>query len=287
MSWKLRVLVSTMLLVPPVALPLGLGEIRLGSALNEPLSAEIDLVAATPEELGALTAQLASPELFRRYGMDRPAYLDALEFRVGRGRDGRSVLLVRSNQAIGEPFVSFLVDVTWPRGHLLREYTVLLDPPVFAPQDDQAAPAAIVAPRTESAPARPAAAAAAAPSEAPAAQSASSSDNPSAQSPSAYRVERGDTLYKIAGGMAAGDHATTQRMMIGIFRSNPEDANHHPLCRRAITGCHAAGNLVKRVTALDAVCRWALRRRIFTGRRGLSGSLPLGKGRLRRFLRNR
>ena len=119
MSWKLRVLVSAMLLAPPVALPLGLGEIRLGSALNEPLSAEIDLVAATPEELGALQAQLASRDLFQRYGLDRPAYLDTLEFRVGRGQDGRSVLLVRSREAIGEPFVSFLVDVSWPRGRLL------------------------------------------------------------------------------------------------------------------------------------------------------------------------
>ena len=84
MSWKMRVLVLAMLFAPPVALPLGLGEIRLGSALNEPLSAEIDLVAATPEELGDLQAHLASRELFQRYGLDRPAYLDSLEFRVGR-----------------------------------------------------------------------------------------------------------------------------------------------------------------------------------------------------------
>jgi pilus assembly protein FimV len=153
MSWKLRVLVSAMLLAPPVALPLGMGEIRLSSALNEPLSAEIDLVAATPEELGALQAQLATREMFQRYGLDRPAYLDSLEFRVGRGKDGRSVLLVRSREAIAEPFVSFLVDVSWPRGRLLREYTVLLDPPVYAPQGNQAAPVAIVAPRAESAPA--------------------------------------------------------------------------------------------------------------------------------------
>ncbi|MGB5131477.1 MAG: hypothetical protein WBO00_02600, partial [Steroidobacteraceae bacterium] len=143
MSWKLRVIVSAMLLAPSVALPLGLGEIRLGSALNEPLSAEIDLVAATAEELGVLRAELASRDLFQRYGLDRPAYLDSLEFRVGRGQDGRSVLLVRSKEAIGEPFVSFLVDVNWPRGRLLREYTVLLDPPVFAPQGEQYAPAPV------------------------------------------------------------------------------------------------------------------------------------------------
>ncbi len=217
MSWKLRVLVSAMLLAPAVALPLGLGEIRLGSALNEPLSAEIDLVAATPDELGALQAQLASRELFQRYGLDRPAYLDSLEFRVGRGQDGRSVLLVRSRDAIGEPFVSFLVDVSWPRGRLLREYTVLLDPPVFAPQGDQAAPAAIVAPRAESATAQ----AAPSPTAGASGEPAAAEPGPSAESPSAYRVERGDTLYEIAGSLAAGDRSTTQRMMIGLFRANP------------------------------------------------------------------
>src|SRR5262245_34573184 len=126
MSGKLRVLISALVLAPVAAFGLGLGEIRLNSALNEPFSSEIDLVAATPEELGALEAQLASPEIFARYGLDRPAFLSSLEFRVGRGRDGRSVLTVRSSDSITEPFVSFLVDVNWPRGRLLREYTVLL-----------------------------------------------------------------------------------------------------------------------------------------------------------------
>ena len=222
MSWKLRVLVSAMLLAPAVALPLGLGEIRLGSALNEPLSAEIDLIAATPEEVGALQAQLATRELFQRYGLDRPAYLDSLEFRVGRGQDGRSVLLVRSREAISEPFVSFLVDVSWPRGRLLREYTVLLDPPVYAPQADQAAPAAIAAPTAESALARAIESPAAAPASEPAAaESGPSAETASAQSPSAYRVESGDTLYKISGSIAAGDRSMTQRMMIGLYRANP------------------------------------------------------------------
>ena len=142
MSGKLRVLISALLLSPAAAMALGLGEIRLNSALNEPLSAEIDLVAATPEELGSLEANLASGEVFTRYGLDRPAFLNTLEFTVGRGQDGRSVLLVRSRDAISEPFVSFLVDVSWPRGRLLREYTVLLDPPAMlsAAESPPAAP---------------------------------------------------------------------------------------------------------------------------------------------------
>jgi pilus assembly protein FimV len=211
MSWKLRVLISAMLLAPTATMGLGLGEIRLNSALNEPLSAEIDLVAATPEEVGALQAQLASTEVFQRYGLDRPAYLSSIEFRVGRGQDGRSVLLVRSREAISEPFVSFLVDVNWSRGRLLREYTVLLDPPVMAAAGDGPAPAPIAAPVSMpvQAPSAPPPVAAA----------------PIAADGSTYTVQRGDTLYRIAGSQAGGDPQVAQRLMIGIFRANPEAFN--------------------------------------------------------------
>ncbi len=213
MSWKLRALISATLLAPAAALGLGLGEIRLNSALNEPLSAEIDLVAATPEELAALRAELASTEIFQRYGLDRPAYLSSIEFRVGRGQDGRSVLLVRSNDPISEPFVSFLVDVNWARGRLLREYTVLLDPPVLAaPTSNRPAP--VAAPTTT--PARP--------SSAPRAEPATAT----ASLPSdgtTHAVQRGDTLYEIAGSLTGGDRAATQQMVLGIFRANPEAFN--------------------------------------------------------------
>jgi pilus assembly protein FimV len=228
MSGKLRVLISAMLLTPAAALGLGLGEIRLNSSLNEPLSAEIDLVAATSEELSTLSAALASPEVFSRYGLDRPAFLSSLEFAVGRGRDGRAVLLVRSRDAISEPFVSFLVDVNWPRGRLLREYTVLLDPPAMLSAGETPAQAPLATPTTapppqpQAAPPAPAPAPAEAPVEAPAAAT------PPAQPASAgstYEVSRGDTLYGIAGSLGAGDRDAIQRTMIALFRANPEAFN--------------------------------------------------------------
>ncbi len=228
MSWKLRVLVSALLLTPAAALALGLGEIRLNSALNQPLSAEIDLVAATPEELGALEANLASTEIFARYGLDRPAYLSSLEFTVGRGRDGRNVLLVRSRDAMTEPFVSFLVDVTWPRGRLLREYTVLLDPPAMLAASDSPAAAPIAAPVTTA----PAATPRPAPQEpapqavpAPATTSPAAEPAPAVAGGSSYEVARGDTLYGIAGNIAGGERSAIQRTMIALFRANPEAFN--------------------------------------------------------------
>ena len=81
----------------------------------------------------ALRATLAPKDAFTRYGIDRPPFLSTLTFKVGKSKDGRDVLLVRSSESIPEPFVTFLVEVNWARGRLMREYTVLLDPPVYTP----------------------------------------------------------------------------------------------------------------------------------------------------------
>ncbi len=131
---------------------LGLGEIHLNSGLNEPLNADIDIIAATPEELTALRASLAPREAFTRYGIDRPPFLTSFTFKVGKSKEGHDVLIVRSTDSIPEPFVTFLVDVNWARGHLMREYTVLLDPPVYTPGENAGSSAPVTAPSTASAP---------------------------------------------------------------------------------------------------------------------------------------
>jgi len=240
MSGKLRVLISAILLTPAAAFGLGLGEIRLSSALNEPFSAEIDLVAAAPDELSALEAHLAAPEVFARYGLDRPAFLSSLEFTVGHGQDGRSVLLVRSRDAISEPFVSFLIDVNWPRGRLLREYTVLLDPPAMLSAEASPAPAPVAAPSTAPSAAVSPPPAPATPQEPPApaapAPQAQSAPPVATAGGSSYQVARGDTLYGIAGSMAGSDRQEIQRTMIALFRANPEafDGNINQLRAGAI-----------------------------------------------------
>jgi pilus assembly protein FimV len=153
-----RLMLMACLLSPSLSWALGLGEIHLNSSLNEPMSAEIDLIAATPDELMALRASLAGKESFTRYGIDRPPFLSTLTFKVGKSKNGKDVLLVRSTDAIPEPFVTFLVEVNWDRGRLMREYTVLLDPPVYTPGEraSSAAPVAgaVSAPTAPSAPAR-------------------------------------------------------------------------------------------------------------------------------------
>ena len=121
------------LLILAVSLPgaagaLGLGDIRVESALNEPLSAQIDIVGATDEELIELRAAVASRETFQRYGAERAAFLSTASFKVTRGPDGHAILNVRSDQAVTDPLVTLLLDVNWGRGELIKEYSLLLDP---------------------------------------------------------------------------------------------------------------------------------------------------------------
>jgi pilus assembly protein FimV len=230
-------LLSTSFLWPSSSWALGLGEIHLKSALNEPMNAEIDLIAATPDELTALRASLADREAFTRYGIDRPAFLSTLTFKVGKGKDGREALLVHSTDAIPEPFVTFLVEVNWARGRLMREYTVLLDPPVYTPGETASNAAPVSAPTVAAPPARRATPApgATAPSAGRAAAAASSASAASASgaseaaapiSGSSYRVAQGDTLAKIARSLRADSGAATpaniDQTMMAVYRANPD-----------------------------------------------------------------
>ncbi len=207
----------------------GLGEIQLDSALNEPLRAEIALLSATPEELSSLSVTLASEDTFARYGIDRPGFLQNIEFDVVG-----STVRLRTGTPITEPFLTFLVEATWPSGRLLREYTVLLDPPTFAPPAAQQAPAVTApsrsapadsgrierqAPATSQAPARPSRPAAQTPRPA---RPAPVDDVPyETGSGRDYVVRRGDTLWGIANRMRPDGRLTMNQTMVAIYEANP------------------------------------------------------------------
>jgi len=113
------------------AFGLGLGQIEVHSGLNEPLDAEIRVLSASSSEVKGLKAQLASPEAFERVGIDRTQLGQPLTFSVETNTDGESVIRVRTKDIVRDPYLSFLLEVNFSSGKLLREYTVLLDPPVF------------------------------------------------------------------------------------------------------------------------------------------------------------
>lgn len=107
---------------------LGLGDITVHSALNQPLRADIALVDTAGLEEGELSVKLATAQEFSRAGVDRMFFLNDLKF-IPILRGNRSLIRVSSNKPVNEPFLNFLVQLNQPNGRLLREYTVLIDLP--------------------------------------------------------------------------------------------------------------------------------------------------------------
>ena len=207
--------------LPSGAMALGLGDIHLKSALNSPLNAEIDL-SATPEELANLKVALASRESFSRYGLDYPSYLDGVTLVPGKNADGRDVLKVRSRDVVTEPFATLLVEANWARGRLVREYTVLLDPPAFT-SDKPTAAAAVAspapAPQARAANVERAAPAESAPAAAPAQPApVAATSAPASGGGGTYTVQRGDTLSLIA----ARNYPNSQRerALVALYHAN-------------------------------------------------------------------
>ena len=153
---KRKNLISTLLItVFLIATPLaanaaGLGNLKILSALGQPLRAEIDLLAIPKDEIDLVTARIAPPEAYKQAQVERQEGLSAVRFSVERHPNGEPVLKISSVQAFNEPFLQLLIQMDWPTGRLTREYTILLDPPGF--QEASAAPV-IRAPVTKSEPA--------------------------------------------------------------------------------------------------------------------------------------
>ena len=225
--------ITPLLAAPFGAWALGLGDIELRSALNQPFDAEIALVSATPEDLRGLSIALASRDAFETRGLDRAAFLSSLEFRIAKNATGRDVVRISSRESITEPFVTMLVEMTWPRGRLLREYTVLLDPPVLLP--GPAAPAPVQPAQTR--PVEPAAPRGAidrppppaAPQPQPQPQPPPGISNAPAPAPRMPEVtpgtygpvQRAETLWAIAERFRPAGVSMNQ-MMVAVYQSNPQ-----------------------------------------------------------------
>ena len=216
-------------LFPGSAFALGLGEVRQVSALNQPLSAEIPILSAAPDELSSLRANIASREEFARLGLDRPGFASALSVKVGKGANGEPVLLLRSSEGITEPFVTLVVEAGWNRGRLLREYTLLLDPPVYrdtVAKSVAAAPVALPAVNAESV-ARPSAPAAVGSAAANAGVATGFAMGSAVGSPpelslgSSYRVRPNDSAMRIARRLGAGGRSQIDQTIVALFQQNP------------------------------------------------------------------
>ncbi len=234
---------AALCLVIPSAFALGLGRLVVQSSLGESLRAEIDVSSLTPEEASNLKIRVASPDAYRAAGVDYNAVLPGAQVVLQRRSDGRPYLRLSSDRAVQEPFVDVILELTWNTGRLVREYTLLIDPPTARaqapaptippvitaapaparPRTPEASPEtrpattpplAIRTPETRPAPPR------STPVPGPAAESRKASAVPAGASADSYRVKSGDTLYGIAS-QTQPRGVSLDQMLVALYRANP------------------------------------------------------------------
>lgn len=150
----LKLLLGWVAFLPITAYSLGLGDIDVKSFLNQPLRAEISIISARPGEIDDLLVGLANREAFRRASLSRPSHLSDLKFKVEKSEDGTTaVVSIKTQTAVKEPVLNFLVEADWAKGKVFREFTILLDPPYFAQQVTQPVKTPAPAPATTTQPA--------------------------------------------------------------------------------------------------------------------------------------
>ncbi|MFJ4144811.1 FimV/HubP family polar landmark protein [Pseudomonas sp. NPDC089734] len=204
-----------------MAQALGLGELSVKSTLNQPLVAEIELTQAQGLNASQVVPSLATTADFAQAGVTRQAFLNDLTFTPVINASGKSVLRITSSKPVRDPYVKFLVQVLWPDGRLLREYSLLLDPPKFSPE--AAAAAAAAAPSAPAAPAQLPSVAAPAEAPAPAAPAPAPEvalPPPAVDKPAQYVTTNNDTLWEIAAKVRTG--GTVQQTMLAIQALNPD-----------------------------------------------------------------
>jgi len=215
----MRNLVISILLsaVSSGAMSLGLGNIELNSGLNQPFNARIELLSPTASELDSLTVSLADIDAFERAGIDRAFILSSLRFEVIQSETGRDYIQVTSRESLREPFLNFLIMASWSNGRLYREYTVLLDPPLYDPNAGRAA-SVDTGPRQTS------------PVSIQSMDTGGSqpSSGASAQAFSSYTgnevgpIASSETLWSVASRVRPDSSVSVNQMMLALLRANPD-----------------------------------------------------------------
>jgi pilus assembly protein FimV len=194
MFWKSALAVALLCFVTSSKVfALGLGDIEITSVLNNPLKAVVELTSATDAELEELKVSIASSEAFARVGVARTRILNDFNFTVERNASGKPVIRISTTEPVREAFLEFLLEVAWSKGRLVRQYTVLVDPPYTMPVTP-------VAPRPPVTPAPPAV-------------RVTDQYGP---------VRRSETLWDIAKQLRPGSDISMQQMMLALQRANPE-----------------------------------------------------------------
>ncbi|WP_230409162.1 type IV pilus assembly protein FimV [Zooshikella harenae] len=201
--------VSTVFTAPIHALQLG--DASLFSVMNEPLKSHIEVLIPNDRttSVSAIHARLANQSAFYQAGVEPVNILQHLQFKTVTRPNGTAYIEVTSNQPIREPFLNFVIETEWPTGRLLRQYTLLLDPPAptsTTPTLDFNATQYQIAdsssdPQTGNAP--------------------PASNSPSLQQTESYTIKANDTLWEIARDVRPSKSISIQQMMIALQALNP------------------------------------------------------------------
>jgi FimV-like protein len=233
--WRstVQIIVWLLLFIPALASPIGLGNIVIESYINQPLKAKIQLVAVRASEIKGIRVNLASARDFDWIGIKRTTTLEQLKFKPTANERGGALIRVSTERPVRERELNFLVELRWPNGRLLREYSIELKPPptlpvpVMAPlvtdidnesqiqtggsnkiqainRDDKTV-AQQPKPPVDIEP-----------------QSSSRQAGQSGELLRIYTSVSGDTLFEIAKKFLPGMDITLDQMMLAILRSNPQ-----------------------------------------------------------------
>jgi pilus assembly protein FimV len=202
----------------PNALALSLGRVTVLSALGEPLRAEVDVPEINAEEAASLKAAIASPASFKAAGLDYSAAMSSLQASLHKRADGRTYIRL-SGGTVNDPFVDLILEASWASGRIVRDYTLLFDPPNLRPAPPPApTPPQLPAPRLADRPAAPRAAEPQKPAPQPALRAATAATPASASGK--ITVKLGDTASKIANAIKPASVSLDQ-MLVAMLRANP------------------------------------------------------------------
>ncbi len=206
------------LAAPVCAFALGVGPLAVRSALNENLDADVPLVVSNPGELMGLTVRIPQQQDFDRAGVERLATFSKLRVSVQTPPGGPNLIKITSTEPVRNPNFNLLLELVWPRGRLIREFTVQLDPELYAnrrPPPPPPPPAILPAPAAAAAPA-------AAPPPRPA-LNLPPAPQVSLEGASTYGpIKAGETLSGIANRAQAPSGISTPQMMAILLAANPQ-----------------------------------------------------------------
>lgn len=255
-------------MAPGLAAALGVGEYHLNSYLNQPLNMTVKLHDLKGLSADQVIVKLAPQDAFDAAGVDRTFFLSDLKFNVKVDGDN-GVVHITSDKPVREPYLDFLVQFLWPTGRLMREYTVLLDPPSYDNSTSTVTPATAT-PRAKPvapAPSSPQPAAAApvqsAPAQSAPATPAQPSSAPAQGGGGTYKVKSSDTMWRIASQHRPTETVSVQQTMLAIQKMNPDAFIDHNvnLVRRGAVLRLPSERQIRQVSSREAMARMASQNR--------------------------